>query len=213
MMNGGLSDAIAVRVLIGSMVWTTIVEVLAAFASEQRRLNRVLNHAAMSDALTGIPNRRDLETRLTTAREGDAVVLCDLDHFKALNDTRGHHAGDKVLADFGALLRLQLREGDYCARYGGEEFLLLLPDTSPAVALGVLARLRSAWQIMGAPTTFSAGVASCHRDRPIDATLAAADAALYAAKTAGRGTDRTESAFALPRVAAVQRGGPPTLCP
>lgn len=193
LMNGGLSGAVAVRLIIGVFVWTTLLESLAAFTSLQHRLTSALVAAAHVDALTGVPNRRDLHVRLLCVEPGDAVVLCDLDHFKALNDTRGHQAGDHVLAEFGGLLRSYLREGDYGARYGGEEFVLILPSTDEVTAEAVVDRLRLAWRLVDPTTTFSAGVARCRPDQDPAATLAAADTALYAAKAAGRDTTRAQT--------------------
>ena len=112
-MNGGLSERVAVHMLISALVWILVVETLALFISEQTRLAKALMQAAMSDVVTGVPNRRALEARLTEVQDGDALVVCDLDHFKRLNDVRGHHAGDTVLADFGAMLRQELRDTDY----------------------------------------------------------------------------------------------------
>jgi diguanylate cyclase (GGDEF)-like protein len=192
-MNGGVTQTLSVRLLISAGVWTTVVELLAAFTAEQHRLTDALNRAATSDALTGIPNRRDLESRLTALRPGDAIVLCDLDHFKQVNDVHGHHVGDRMLADFGALLRTCLRTEDYCARYGGEEFLLLLPDTDLATAQLVVQRLHDAWHLMTPATTFSAGIAASRADRTPADTVNAADEALYQAKAAGRDTLRAES--------------------
>ena len=187
-MNGGLSHPVIVRLLIGAVVWTAVVEVVAAFVAEQGRLNVALSRAASSDALTGVPNRRDLDMRLLALRPGDAVVLCDLDHFKGLNDSRGHQLGDVALAGFGALLRTQLRADDYCARYGGDEFVLLLPETDESMARTIVHRMRAAWQLMDAPTTFTAGIAVARHHRDPAATMAAADAALYHAKAQGRNT-------------------------
>lgn len=194
LMNGGLSSPVLVRLIIGVFVWTTVVETLAALTATQKRLADALGAAAHQDALTGVPNRRDLHVRLVAVQPGDALVLCDLDHFKALNDTLGHQAGDHALAEFGGLLRMYLRTGDYCARYGGEEFVLILPDTDDVAALAVVARLQHAWRLMHPGTTFSAGIAHCALDQDPASTLAAADAALYAAKAAGRDTIRTQYA-------------------
>lgn len=193
MMNGGFSGSVAVRLIIGVFVWTTLLESLAAFTALQRRLKAALVAAAHVDALTGVPNRRDLHVRLLCVEPGDALVLCDLDHFKALNDTRGHQAGDHTLAEFGSLLRTSLRAGDYGARYGGEEFVLILPGTDDATADAVVDRLRLAWRLIDPTTTFSAGIARCRADQDAAATLAAADAALYRAKAAGRDTTRAQA--------------------
>ncbi len=120
------------------------------------------------------------------------MVICDLDHFKALNDRLGHAAGDRVLSDFGTLLRVGLRDGDYAARYGGEEFALVLLATTGAQAGAVTDRLRERWDVLQPGTTFSAGTATMDASATSTADLvAAADAALYAAKADGRNCTRT----------------------
>ncbi len=148
-----------------------------------------LRQLARTDPLTGLSNRRAFLEALDRLRPGGAVVFLDLDHFKALNDSRGHQAGDEVLQEFALALRRSVRDGDCAARYGGEEFALVLPsaaavDMGPAAEV-VVARLRAAW---AGPVTFSVGIAV---HRPGDApstTLARADAAVYEAKAAGRNT-------------------------
>jgi diguanylate cyclase (GGDEF)-like protein len=190
--NGSWSWAIAIRLSIGCWVWVLLGELLSRFTARQAALSAALRTAAHTDALTGVANRRDLDLRLAVARPGDMVVLCDLDHFKALNDSRGHYVGDRVLADFGSMLRATLRADDYCARYGGEEFVLVLAGTSRAQAEATLGRMRAHWAVLQPATTFSAGLASVIEGRPHAETLAAADRALYAAKAAGRNCDRGE---------------------
>ena len=194
LINGGWSAAVALRLFIGACVWTILGELLSRFTARQTALSEALRAAAHTDVLTGVGNRRDLEMRLAVAAPGDAVVLCDLDHFKQLNDSEGHHVGDQVLAEFGSMLRATLRDNDYCARYGGEEFVLILPATSSADAGSTLARLHSNWDVLRPGSTFSAGVAVCSEQRSHTDTVAAADAALYAAKAAGRNCDRIEAA-------------------
>lgn len=190
--NGGLSGPVAVRLFIGICIWVLLAELLADSAARQARMDSALRAAAHTDVLTGVSNRRGLQLRLSLAAAGDTMVICDLDFFKRLNDTLGHEAGDRVLADFGALLRASLREEDYCARYGGEEFVLALNATSATDALRVLARLRENWAVMQPTVTFSAGVATCRDDRSHSETLAEADHAMYAAKAAGRNADFIE---------------------
>lgn len=192
--NGGLTGPVAVRLFIGACIWTLLAELLARSTARQSELADALRAAAHTDVLTGVSNRRGLQLQLSLVDPGDAIVLCDLDNFKRLNDTFGHDAGDRVLADFGALLRTCLRENDYCARFGGEEFVLALPATSEAGALLVLERLRGHWSVLQPTVTFSAGIAICRSDRPHGDTLAAADHALYEAKAEGRNTDRLERA-------------------
>jgi len=193
---GHWSAQLGPRLLIATAVWAMVGEISAAFVREHAALTDALRRAAHTDVLTGLANRRDLLLKLATALPGDCVAICDIDHFKVVNDTHGHSAGDRVLADFGALLRACVRENDYVARYGGEEFAILLPSSDPAEAAVVLARLHSQWRLMNPALTFSSGVAVCRSDRSNDETLAAADAALYVSKRSGRDCDQFEAADA-----------------
>lgn len=137
------------------------------------------------DVLTGIGNRRHAMTLLESLRTGDALALIDLDHFKAVNDTHGHAAGDEVLTDLGAFLTTQLRDGDDVARFGGEEFLLVVRSSSSEVS-GILERLTYDWHVFSQRTTFSTGFAVHERGADPATTLGNADAAMYEAKAAGR---------------------------
>ncbi|MGB8651606.1 MAG: sensor domain-containing diguanylate cyclase [Mycobacteriales bacterium] len=149
----------------------------------------VLERQARTDPLTGLANRRTFLEALDRLRPGGAVVFLDLDHFKVLNDTQGHQAGDEVLARFAIALRASVRDGDCAARYGGEEFALVLPSAAAAdmseAATVVIDRLRERWD---GPVTFSVGIAVHRAGDPTSTTLARADAALYAAKAGGRNT-------------------------
>jgi diguanylate cyclase len=194
LINGGWSAAVGLRLFIAACVWTILGEVLSGFTASQRKLSDALQAAAHTDVLTGVANRRDLDLRLDRTVPGDTVVLCDLDHFKRLNDTEGHHVGDRVLAEFGAMLHATLRANDYCARYGGEEFVLILPSTTAAEAAATLARLHANWSVLRPDSTFSAGIAVCSADQSHTETVGAADRALYAAKAAGRNCDRIAGA-------------------
>lgn len=164
---------------------------------------------AVTDTLTGLPNRRGFQERATPAllaarrRGGVAALLTfDLDRFKAINDGFGHAAGDAVLHGVAVALAGTLRAGDVPARFGGEEFVALLPDTTLPAAREVAERLRAAISATvphpagpGAEVTVSIGVAPVGGGEPelaLLAALAAADAALYRAKHAGR--DRVELA-------------------
>jgi diguanylate cyclase (GGDEF)-like protein len=144
---------------------------------------------ATTDPLTALANRRTFTTVLGRLALGDAVVVIDLDHFKAVNDTLGHAAGDDVLRSLAVCLRDVGRQGDTVARFGGEEFALVLPDAGEHGARVLLARLRRAWRRGDPVTTFSAGVAVHRGTRTPAETLQRADAALYAAKHAGRDRD------------------------
>jgi diguanylate cyclase (GGDEF)-like protein len=141
--------------------------------------------ASRRDELTGVGNRRHANALLGSVRPNDAVVLLDLDHFKAINDRHGHAQGDLTLVQLAAHLRSQLRDADDIARFGGEEFLIVLRAVGGA-ALGAASRLIESWRRTGPAATFSAGVAAHTGDVPAEMTLKRADAALYAAKTLGR---------------------------
>lgn len=154
---------------------------------------------ARVDALTGIANRRAMNEQLSVlclraARYGEelAIVLLDLDGFKAYNDAAGHLAGDDVLRRVAGALRGSLRESDTIFRYGGEEFLALLPAQDTDTAAIVAERLRSAVRALevahpaGGAVTISAGVAALDHGESARDLLCRADEALYAAKQAGR---------------------------
>jgi len=166
---------------------------------------------ARTDLKTGLLNaaawQDDAATEMTRAiraRLPLAMILLDIDHFKAVNDTHGHLAGDQVLRAVAGIIRSQLRDYDIAGRYGGEEFAVLLPHTQPGQARRIAERLRLA--VAAAPltagagddpparvrVTVSAGVASLAECGPgLQALIAAADAALYDAKAAGRNRVRT----------------------
>jgi len=145
-------------------------------------------HAAHTDELTGLPNRREATQMLARVRPGDSLALLDLDHFGRVNATHGHAGGDEVLREFGAHLLRTLRDGDRVARYGGEEFVVVLPTCDLATATKVIARLMESWRATGPVTTFSAGVARHREGCTVEHTLGEADKALYDAKRAGRDT-------------------------
>jgi diguanylate cyclase (GGDEF)-like protein len=170
-------------------------------AAELAVANRRLQHAAFEDPLTGLPNRRFALDRLAqewarVSRTGQplACILADLDHFKRINDTHGHEAGDEVLRATAEVMRAALRASDVVCRLGGEEFLILCPDTDLAGALACAERVRTrveANRIRAAGfeggVTVSLGVASREKGqgRPDD-LLRAADRAVYQAKRLGR---------------------------
>ncbi len=155
---------------------------------------------ATRDELTGLLNRRAVLDRLQIElRERDAeapplcVALIDLDHFKRVNDTHGHAAGDEVLRRFAEAARQVVRGGDVMARWGGEEFLLMMPGASVAQGLESLARIRARLADMPMTdihpelvVTFSAGLAACSGHGDLEQAIERADAAMYAAKNAGR---------------------------
>jgi diguanylate cyclase (GGDEF)-like protein len=142
-----------------------------------------LQHEALSDALTGIGNRRAAMQELSALAPGDAIVLIDLDHFKQVNDVHGHDAGDIELQSLGTFLAQEVRRDDRVFRFGGEEFLMVLSGSNSAA---FVTRIQAGWASRGQLTTLSAGHA-VHRlgDVP-QATLKRADEALYRAKNGGR---------------------------
>lgn len=168
----------------------SVIELTARLRAAERLLHakRALIEQATTDAMTGLPNRRQL---LETAKRmpGAALALLDIDHFKAVNDTHGHEAGDAVLVAVGGLL---LRHHGFAARLGGEEFALLLP--APDQAAPLMEQLRRDIAALRVPlrsgtelaVTVSIGIAPPRCDAGTDQLLREADLALYAAKRAGR---------------------------
>jgi diguanylate cyclase (GGDEF)-like protein len=195
-----------VRLITYGLAWWAIAQILALTTAYQQDVRRQLRFDARHDALTSLANRRDLEDRLASAVPGDCVVLCDLDHFKQVNDARGHVAGDEVLERFGHAIDQHLRRRDYAARYGGEEFVLILPRTEPVQAMNMLRALRTEWTEEGTGVTFSAGIAVVTPVLAPGSALAAADVALYRAKAAGRDRFRIATEQIGARTAPQQAG-------
>jgi two-component system cell cycle response regulator len=164
--------------------------------------NLLLEELALTDSLTGLPNRRAIEDWATRQLSGAArygfsflVVMADLDHFKAVNDTHGHDAGNAVLKRFSEILRTNSRRSDICGRIGGEEFLFVLTHTTQENARVVIERIRAdleatKFDFDGSRLTVTAsfGVAGFEGTEAPDFNrlVSQADAALYAAKRTGR---------------------------
>jgi diguanylate cyclase (GGDEF)-like protein/PAS domain S-box-containing protein len=169
--------------------------------TENRRQQAELTHQAHFDQLTGLANRAYLQIALSEAADDDSwsipgriMLFIDLDHFKQVNDTLGHAAGDAVLAGVAERLREKLRIADLPARIGGDEFVVLLgPNMSPSAAADVAERIVDAlatpFAIVGTNVTIGAsvGIATSNVYRTPEALLQAADTASYSAKHAGRG--------------------------
>ena len=181
-------------------------EELEAALTHNQLLQVQLREQAIRDSLTGLFNRHSLneffdrEIRLAARHDRPiTVVMGDLDHFKSINDTYGHLAGDEVLRVFGDLLKRSYRASDIHCRYGGEEFLIVLPDMTNDCACERTEQLRAKIQIT--PVVFgpsvihftaSFGVATFpQHSETCDALIAAADRALYAAKNGGRNRVKT----------------------
>jgi diguanylate cyclase (GGDEF)-like protein/putative nucleotidyltransferase with HDIG domain len=140
--------------------------------------------------LTGLRNRRGFEADLAARRDRQALVICDLDHFKRVNDTLGHPAGDDVLQRFADLLRAGTRDGDAAVRLGGEEFALVLAGVGEGEALAVAERLRAAvadeFRDFPVPISVSVGIADAPPGGDPEPLVRAANRALFAAKRLGR---------------------------
>jgi two-component system cell cycle response regulator len=164
--------------------------------------NRMLEELALSDPLTGLPNRRAIEDWATRQLSGAArygfpflVVMADLDHFKTVNDTHGHDAGNTVLKKFSEVVKANSRRSDMCGRIGGEEFLFVLTHTNQEGGRVVIERIRAELEATkfdfdgtSLTVTASFGLAGFEGTPAPDFNqlVTRADAALYAAKRAGR---------------------------
>jgi two-component system, cell cycle response regulator len=164
--------------------------------------NRLLEELALTDALTSLPNRRAIEDWATRQLSGAArhgfsfwVVMADLDHFKQINDTYGHEAGDAVLKKFAEILKASSRSSDICCRMGGEEFLFVLTYASIENALLVTERIRAKLEATQfifdsheVKVTASFGIAGFAGKQAPDfgRLVTQADGALYSAKRLGR---------------------------
>jgi diguanylate cyclase (GGDEF)-like protein len=209
-------------ILIGLLVITRLSDALRRLAEslkERDGMMAQLRRMALYDALTELPNRSLFEDRLETALKARtperllAVLLLDIDEFKAVNDTFGHATGDAVLAAVGSRLRDVIREGDTAARMGGDEFVIALPDCAdPGVAMSVAERVLAA---MAEPFSLadqtlriqvSIGVAMAGLGhRTTEDLVQSADIAMYAAKAAGKGRIVAFDAVRHERIGAPRR--------
>ncbi|MBO9535094.1 sensor domain-containing diguanylate cyclase [Herbaspirillum sp.] len=182
----------------GSMLWHGFI----SDVSESKAIELELQEFALTDFLTQVPNRRYFMKRLEEEhgriqRSSDgraALLMCDLDHFKAVNDTYGHAVGDQVLKNFADVLKAQLRKSDTVGRFGGEEFAVILADADAQVAAVFAERLQRSFAaqplVVGGQTilvTLSIGIAIILPDCECPETaLRQSDEALYRAKESGR---------------------------
>lgn len=192
--------------LLKSQVNAALLERSIRYAIERAKTLDVLHKLASYDELTGLYNRREMDRRLSEGvnhylryNHPMALVMIDVDHFKIINDSYGHRAGDEVLHQLGALLRASVREVDLTARYGGEELAVILPETTRQQAFGMAERLRRRIstqpftipqenkQPIQLSITVSLGVAALPDDAVSAAALVdVADSCLYEAKRDGR---------------------------
>jgi diguanylate cyclase len=168
----------------------------------RQRLSRAERLASL-DPLTSLANRRRFEQFISAEVDQShengtplCLIMTDIDHFKRVNDTYGHSAGDKVLKAFADLLSRTARDGDLVARYGGEEFAVILPNTPMGDAYRIAERMRRIFEFRGGPNstvfkkfgrlTASFGVAEIRDGEPPSALIQRADQKLYEAKSKGR---------------------------
>lgn len=201
---------ITIAILLGGLVlagWLSfriagsVLRQLDTASCELRRQKEVAEALARTDALTGLANRRAFDEAAAQELERAkryatplTLIMTDLDHFKSINDSHGHHVGDLVLQNFAATLTRSVRGVDLVGRWGGEEFVILMPGTTLDEALQAAERMRLA--VASTPTryedrscgyTASFGVAAFKPESPtLDSLLGRADAALYRAKDTGR---------------------------
>ena len=185
----------AVGIVVGMLA--DLVGRLAHSLTQRRKMVEELENQALSDALTGLGNRRHAEEvlRIEWARlqRGDtpcSVALLDIDHFKRVNDNYGHDVGDIVLQSVAETMTKSVRPTDYAFRWGGEEFLLVLPGSDVVGGKTVAERIREHVESTPLPTgsaaTVSGGVSEISVQKSIEESLKAADTALYTAKEGGR---------------------------
>jgi diguanylate cyclase (GGDEF)-like protein len=189
-------------VYVGSFVFCILLFSISTVLLATESLHAELQHLANHDSLTNALTRRNMDdacanelARCKRHGRNMALLMMDLDHFKAINDSYGHQTGDRVLVNFVAKVKTMLRQPDQLGRFGGEEFMALLPETSLEEAVLVAERIRAACALAnsGPSCTVSIGITTYQQDTDtVDTLLARADAALYRAKANGR--NRVETA-------------------
>lgn len=210
--RGGISITTPyfMRIAIAPLIWGHLAIGLVGFLGiifagiRLSNAYEIIKDQAVCDSLTGIPNRRSYTESILRefkqskrAKQPLAVIMCDIDNFKAYNDIYGHSSGDQCLQKVAEILKTSiLRPADFCARYGGEEFVVLLPNTPSAGAKHVAERIRAQVEEAGIPhpkslpakiVTLSLGVSiSTDQTSSHEELVNAADAALYEAKSQGR---------------------------
>ncbi len=178
--------------------YSNLEQLVEERTSELKEANATISHLAATDELTELYNRRYFNDRLSAAISAArrhsyhlSMIMIDLDHFKKVNDTYGHSAGDLVLKTFADLLRDMMRAEDVAARWGGEEFIIILPHTPGDAAAALAERIRAAFEQQSDRATAivlsaSFGVVQLHESDDADTLISRADAALYRAKREGR---------------------------
>lgn len=181
----------------------TLLERVHVIESESKKTKELLEeerHKATHDTLTGLPNREAYNERAFHEYQRYkrycrplTLAVCDIDHFKKINDSFGHQAGDKVLKLIAKVVQTRLRKVDFIARYGGEEFVILLPETTASQAYKVLDKIRAAvgktpFRFKSSPVqiTISFGITEFEAEDAVEEAFERADNALYTAKKKGR---------------------------
>ncbi len=170
---------------------------VAERTAELHRTLELMQHLATTDKLTGIHNRAKLDELIADEHRylqrhprHSAIAILDIDHFKEVNDTHGHMAGDRVLHDVAAVLGRCIREVDRLGRWGGEEFLILIPDATAVAARVVAARIQDRLREqdfgIARAVTLSVGIAQYRTGESVDSWISRADEMLYQAKNSGR---------------------------
>ncbi|MCF8034975.1 MAG: diguanylate cyclase [Desulfarculaceae bacterium] len=182
---------------ISKVAMLDMIVTLEAYHYGKYRLQEELKKAVVTDDLTGVFNRRKFDEVMGFEMERSrrhktplTMIMLDIDHFKLVNDTFGHHVGDIVLHELAEIVGKMMRKGDYLIRYGGEEFVAFLPDTSLEAGVGAAERIRRKVADHGfdqaGRVTVSLGVASVEPHDTRDRFLERVDAKLYEAKEGGR---------------------------
>ncbi len=193
----GVADHLSVVMALGAAVGLLhVIAQVKEQAAEARLTATAMEHLANTDDLTGIANRRQLQDvldrQVSRAAEDAplAVILLDIDHFKVVNDTYGHHVGDTVLQRTAEVLSAQMRPSSLLGRWGGEEFLVIAPMTTSAQALVLAERCRASLAAAAFPVvgtiTASLGVATHVPGETAWSLMRRVDRAMYRAKTQGR---------------------------
>src|SRR5690606_9005975 len=178
---------------------TRRLSTLVSYSTDLKQESQKYKTLSSTDPLTGVLNRNGFAHEMTTISsdgklvEGTAIIMIDIDHFKRINDTFGHDAGDAVLREIASVIQKNIRGTDKLVRWGGEEFMLFCKETGAQQTLLVAEKIRSAIETMEIqyhknmiPVTASLGAGATHDNEDFDALFLRCDQALYKAKRLGR---------------------------
>jgi diguanylate cyclase (GGDEF)-like protein len=175
---------IPVCVILGEVMAATVEKMREAHEA-QELATAALAAAMVTDELTGLGNRRKGDQLLESLRDGDALLLLDLDRFKVVNDTFGHAEGDRLLRFLGGYLRGAVRDNDEIFRYGGDELIIIQRADSQS-PIDLAEQVLHGWRLLNPTTTVSIGIAVHAAEKSLAQTFGEADSALYEAKRGGR---------------------------